>query len=341
MPNPADRLYPPAGTERTGARLVVPTIALSALTHAAALASMIGFAGLGTDDVRPVPIEVVFLSLPATPDATELPLTRAVAAVAAPRVVPATSAARPASVQRPTTVASAGAPAPNAEAAPAVQVPRPAAAEPSADPGPPLRVAASPSIEAVAVVRIADPMPTTRPPQPALRPPRAAKPPQQVRTSTPKQAVREAARVRQSPQSAEVVQAAVKQADVRQAEAPTSDARPPRTTLAARTASDAVEAPPSRGKTTPPDYVLGSDSNPAPEYPRRARLRGWEGRVVLRVAIDARGQPLHVDVQHSSGHAVLDSAAHRTVADWRFQPATRSGRPVPGEAIVPVVFRLN
>lgn len=88
-------------------------------------------------------------------------------------------------------------------------------------------------------------------------------------------------------------------------------------------------------------FELGTAGNPAPDYPYRARQRGWEGRVVLRVAIDDRGRPVDIDIATSSGHGVLDRAAHQTVAGWTFRPATRDGRPVAGEAIVPIVFRLN
>jgi protein TonB len=88
-------------------------------------------------------------------------------------------------------------------------------------------------------------------------------------------------------------------------------------------------------------FSLGSAGNPAPQYPRRARQRGWEGRVVLQVAVDPSGRPQTVRIAQSSGYRILDDAAHRTIAGWTFQPAVRGGRPVAGEAIVPVVFRLN
>lgn len=103
--------------------------------------------------------------------------------------------------------------------------------------------------------------------------------------------------------------------------------------------SDARPALAEAGR--PAAFDLGSAGNPAPDYPIRARQRGWEGRVVLRVAVDDRGQPVAIDIATSSGHRVLDDAAHRTVARWVFQPATRGGQQVAGEAIVPVVFRLN
>lgn len=88
-------------------------------------------------------------------------------------------------------------------------------------------------------------------------------------------------------------------------------------------------------------FALGSPGNPIPRYPQRARQRGWQGRVVLRVTVDAHGRPTAVDIRETSGHTVLDTAARDTVSTWTFRPALRAGDPVAGEAIVPVVFRLN
>jgi protein TonB len=91
----------------------------------------------------------------------------------------------------------------------------------------------------------------------------------------------------------------------------------------------------------PPGYALGSDANPLPRYPLAARFDGAEGRVMLRVRVDARGQVETVDVTTSSGHAILDRAAIDTVRRWRFAPARRDGLPVPAEINVPIQFRLR
>ena len=81
--------------------------------------------------------------------------------------------------------------------------------------------------------------------------------------------------------------------------------------------------------------------NPQPQYPYRARQRHWEGRVVLRVVVDAQGQPERVSVLSSSGYDVLDDAALDAIRRWRFQPARRAGRPVAEEIEIPVRFALK
>jgi len=92
---------------------------------------------------------------------------------------------------------------------------------------------------------------------------------------------------------------------------------------------------------TQPGFSPGTAANPLPRYPLAARRRGLEGRVLLRVEIDVSGRPTAVAVLQGSGHGILDRAAARAVRDWRFQPASRAGRPVAGTVEVPILFRLT
>lgn len=82
-------------------------------------------------------------------------------------------------------------------------------------------------------------------------------------------------------------------------------------------------------------------SNPSPGYPRLARRRGEEGRVLIRVAIRADGRVERVSIARSSDHKLLDRAALDAVRQWRFRPALRAGRAVTATLTVPVVFRLR
>jgi protein TonB len=79
---------------------------------------------------------------------------------------------------------------------------------------------------------------------------------------------------------------------------------------------------------------------PKARYPSRARRLGWEGRVVLELAVSARGAVETVKIVTSSGHAVLDRAAAEAAERWSFQPATRDGTPVAHTVRVPVDFTL-
>jgi protein TonB len=64
---------------------------------------------------------------------------------------------------------------------------------------------------------------------------------------------------------------------------------------------------------------------PVPSYPRRARRRGWEGIVDLRLRIDGAGRVSTVTVARSSGFGVLDDAAATAARRSRFQIRSREG----------------
>ncbi|TCB77248.1 energy transducer TonB [Acinetobacter sp. ANC 4173] len=81
-------------------------------------------------------------------------------------------------------------------------------------------------------------------------------------------------------------------------------------------------------------------SNPAPEYPEQALDRGWEGSVILRVKVLPNGSPDSVTVKQSSGKKILDSAAVRTVKQWKFSPALKGKTPVEGWVDVPIHYQL-
>lgn len=81
-------------------------------------------------------------------------------------------------------------------------------------------------------------------------------------------------------------------------------------------------------------------SNPAPEYPEQALERGWEGSVILRVKVLPNGSPDSVTVKQSSGKKILDSAAIRTVKQWKFSPALKGKTPVEGWVDVPIHYQL-
>lgn len=55
-----------------------------------------------------------------------------------------------------------------------------------------------------------------------------------------------------------------------------------------------------------------------PEYPRRSRERGEQGRVVLVVEVSSSGEPEKIKILRSSGHKRLDRAAVRAVERSKF-----------------------
>ena len=86
---------------------------------------------------------------------------------------------------------------------------------------------------------------------------------------------------------------------------------------------------------------LSGPANPAPRYPWISRQRGEQGRVIVTVAVSAKGHPEEVRIKRSSGHKRLDEAAMAAVRLWRFVPARRASRAVAGHIDVPISFRLT
>lgn len=102
-----------------------------------------------------------------------------------------------------------------------------------------------------------------------------------------------------------------------------------------------AEAAPQEEVLEPPRFNADYLDNPAPGYPPLARRLGEQGRVLLRVQVNAAGAPAQVLLQQSSGHARLDEVASATVRRWKFVPARQGGRPVDAWVIVPIQFSLK
>jgi periplasmic protein TonB len=100
-------------------------------------------------------------------------------------------------------------------------------------------------------------------------------------------------------------------------------------------------APPVVVPVTPPIFAADYLDNPSPPYPVVSRRLGEQGRVVLRVLVNAGGGADQVEVRTSSGHVRLDEAARETVRRWRFVPAKRGEQPVPAWVLIPISFRLE
>lgn len=81
--------------------------------------------------------------------------------------------------------------------------------------------------------------------------------------------------------------------------------------------------------------------NPEPKYPPLSRRLGEEGKVLLRVRVNADGRAVAVDLEKSSNFVRLDEAARQAVSRWRFVPARRGDEAIEASVIVPLVFRLE
>ena len=94
---------------------------------------------------------------------------------------------------------------------------------------------------------------------------------------------------------------------------------------------------PANATYTDADYLR----NPAPPYPPLARRMGEEGKVMLRVAVNALGSADSVEIKTSSGSNRLDEAARKTVLNWKFIPAKRGETAVASWVLVPIIFKLE
>ena len=228
----------------------------------------------------------------------------------------------------------------------------PPAAPPAAAPGPaaPGPVAPAPPAAPASVAEIA-PVPQTAPSKPESKPepPEPRRPVVTTKVAKPREPIRPVAKpkpVKPKPVKPKSIQ-------------PAEPALDPPVRLAAHH-SVSTPAPPSSmaGGGGLRDGAVGGASasreaggapstteaklrplpgNPQPRYPSLARRRGEEGRVLLRLTVNATGQVEAVSVARSSGYELLDQEAQRTVARWRFQsPPTE--RMV---AQIPITFRLR
>lgn len=108
-------------------------------------------------------------------------------------------------------------------------------------------------------------------------------------------------------------------------------------------ASLAVAAPVSRGKDVGTTGIRPiRETHIVPPYPTESLHLNEEGRVLLGVTIGTDGAVSQAVVVKPSGHQRLDVAAAQFVKGyWRWQPATRAGKPVTTNTRVSVIFKLQ
>ena len=105
-------------------------------------------------------------------------------------------------------------------------------------------------------------------------------------------------------------------------------------------APSATVAPPAPAVVAPRFDAAYLD-NPAPVYPPLSRRADEQGRVVLKVFVEASGTASHVEVRTSSGFERLDKAAVAAVSRWKFVPARQGQEAVAASVLVPIVFSLK
>jgi protein TonB len=77
------------------------------------------------------------------------------------------------------------------------------------------------------------------------------------------------------------------------------------------------------------------------DYPSFSRKLNEQGRVVLRVELDAEGKITSIVIKSRSGFTRLDEAAVAAVKTWRCKPEIRDGVAVRGFILQPFDFKLE
>ena len=98
----------------------------------------------------------------------------------------------------------------------------------------------------------------------------------------------------------------------------------------------AAPAPPTA--VTPPSFDAAYLRNPPPAYPPQSKRRHEEGKVLLRVYVNAAGVAEKIEIHTSSGWPRLDEAAQESVSAWHFIPAKQGDKAIAAWVIVPINF---
>jgi TonB family protein len=81
--------------------------------------------------------------------------------------------------------------------------------------------------------------------------------------------------------------------------------------------------------------------NPPTIYPALAKLRGYEGVVLVSAEILPDGRVGNIAISKSSGYAILDQQALNDVKLWKFEPAKKAGKPLTDRIIQPMRYFLH
>lgn len=84
------------------------------------------------------------------------------------------------------------------------------------------------------------------------------------------------------------------------------------------------------------------NAKPTPvTYPRIARKKGLEGKVLIEVWLDEQGNQIKQLLLESSGHRVLDERALSTIKEWRFSNQLEQGQAIAHRVQIPINFQLQ
>jgi len=193
---------------------------------------------------------------------------------------------------------------------------------------------AKPLVMEVSMIAISAPKPVQAPPKPAPPPP-PPKTPKKVKPK-PKPVKKPKPVVQKAPDFAPF-----KRFEPLEQPQQTTNSSSASTTSSSSSSSSTASQATNTLPFTEANFRANYAHNPKPRYPSIAKSRGWQGKVLLRVKVSAKGLSDAVTVHKSSGHEILDESAIEAVKNWRFIPAKRGDTPVASSVIVPIVFTLR
>jgi TonB family protein len=79
--------------------------------------------------------------------------------------------------------------------------------------------------------------------------------------------------------------------------------------------------------------------SPDPEYSDKARKKKAHGTVILETTVGTDGHTHDIRVVQPLGYGLSEQAV-RALRDWKFQPGTKDGQPVPVSIQIEMDFRL-
>jgi TonB family protein len=87
---------------------------------------------------------------------------------------------------------------------------------------------------------------------------------------------------------------------------------------------------------TPPKAIKQT----RPVFPSKLKRSHQSGSVILSFTVDEAGNTTEISVK-SSDHPLFEEPAIEALAEWKFQPAMKAGKPVKARLQIPINFGLN
>jgi protein TonB len=121
----------------------------------------------------------------------------------------------------------------------------------------------------------------------------------------------------------------------------------PRIDIAPEPGTQTITLPPGNPPVglDPPIVVAAhgiADTHSTPNYPPLSIRLNQTGNVMLKLSIDEHGAVVAASIEKSSGYDSLDHAAVAwVISHWRYEPATKDGKPFATTTDALVTFRLT